>query len=219
MDKKKVMKVVKIFLIILLVIVVLFLVNAFRKFIIVKELKENVKQYTSSRNYHIKTTSDNSTVILNYYKKDSKEVAIMERNIDGEVAKISMYNNGTRKNAFFDNIEGKKVKVNTNLTIEVQVYDYFDMQSDIQLFCSNMFAKVKKVNYNGKECYCLENSFSLTSLWGTEKNEIYIEKDTGLVVKTNINNMISEREYEFGTVHDEIFIEPDISQYELIKNS
>lgn len=219
MDKKKVMKAVKVILIILLVIVLLFLANAFRNFIIVKRLKENVKQYTSSSNYHIKSTSESDKTILDHYKKDDKEVTIMERNSDGKTYKISMYNNGTRKDVFYDNAEGKKVEVNTNLTMEVQVYDYFDMQTDIQLFFSNMFARIKKVDYNGKECYCLSNSFSLTMLWGTEKNEVYIEKDTGLVVKTNIDNMISEREYEFGTVQDEVFVEPDISQYELIKNT
>lgn len=220
MNKKKVMKIIKVFLIILLVIVVLFLVDAIRKFIIVKGLKENVEQYTSIDNYHIKATSyreDGTKVILNYYRKNNKEVTILEKNQDETISKISIYNNGTRKDIFYDNPEGKKAELNTDLTIEVQLYNYFEKQNDLQLFGGNMFAKVKKINYNGKECYSLNNSFTLALLWG-DTNEVYIEKDTGLVVRTNIDNIISEREYEFNTVEDEIFVEPDISQYELIEN-
>ena len=221
MNKKKVMKIIKIVLIILLVIVVLFLVNAIRNFIIVKELKENFKQYTSYNNYHIKATSyetDGTRVILNYYRKDNKEAVILERNKDETISKILMYNNGTRKDVFYDNPQEKKAELNADLIIEVQLYDYFETQTDLQLFGGNMFAQIKKINYNGKECYSLNNSFT-PALLSKESNEVYIEKDTGLVVRTNIGSIISEREYEFDTVKDEIFAEPDISQYELIEKN
>lgn len=222
MNKKNVMKVVKIILIILLAVIVLFLINATRKFMIAKELSENVKQYTSSENHHIKsvaTESDGTKVTINYYKKGDKEVMFMEKDKDNEISKISIYNNGERKDIFYDNFEGKKVKLNADLTMEVQVYDYFDMQTDLQLFGGNMFAQIKKIEYKGKECYCLNNAFTLTFLWGSDINEVYIEKDTGLVIRTNIDGLISEREYEFGKVQDEIFVEPDISQYKLIENN
>ena len=50
------------------------------------------------------------------------------------------------------------------------------------------------------------------SLNGTYKNELYL---TGLYVKSIIDESNSEREYEFDTVDDSIFSEPDISQYTL----
>ncbi len=53
------------------------------------------------------------------------------------------------------------------------------------------------------------------SLNGTYKNEVYLEKNTGLYVKSIIDESNSEREYEFDTVDDSIFSEPDISQYTL----
>ena len=44
----------------------------------------------------------------------------------------------------------------------------------------------------------------------------YIQKkNTGLYVKSIIDESNSEREYEFDTVDDSIFSEPDISQYTL----
>ena len=53
------------------------------------------------------------------------------------------------------------------------------------------------------------------SLNGTYKNEVYLEKNTGLYVKSIIDESNSEREYEFDTVDYSIFSEPDISQYTL----
>ena len=42
---------------------------------------------------------------------------------------------------------------------------------------------------------------------------MYIEKDTGLLVKMMEGTTVSEREQEFNNVDDSIFVEPDISQY------
>ena len=55
------------------------------------------------------------------------------------------------------------------------------------------------------------SSTSLTS----EDAETYIDKETGLFVKTTQNGTTTEREYEFNNVQDSIFIEPDIGQYKL----
>ena len=52
-----------------------------------------------------------------------------------------------------------------------------------------------------------------------EEQETYIDKDTGLVLKIKAIDIINEieYEYEFNNVDDEIFVEPDISQYTLIE--
>ncbi len=55
------------------------------------------------------------------------------------------------------------------------------------------------------------SSMSLTS----EGAEIYIDKDTGLLVKIIEAGIDSKREYEINTVDDSIFIEPDISEYKV----
>ena len=58
---------------------------------------------------------------------------------------------------------------------------------------------------------CTLTSTSLTS----EATETYIEKDTGLFVKSTDGNTLTEKEYKFDNVEDTIFIEPDISEYTL----
>ena len=50
---------------------------------------------------------------------------------------------------------------------------------------------------------------------GTNNTEYYIEKETGLVIKTIIDDTTATREYEFDNVDDQIFVEPDVSQYTL----
>ena len=213
MNKEKMMKILKIILIILLVIIVIVLINTFRKFMIVKGLKNNSQKYTLSKNYHIKATSNEITT--NSYKKDDKELIIMEKD---EKEKISVYNTGNKKDIFYDTSEGKKAELNSNTTLTSrEVYDYFDSQTDFQLFFASILPQVKRTEYNGKECYKLKNFFTLKLLWGNEINEVYIEKDTGLVVKENIDDVISEIEYEFDNVSDEMFIQPDSSKYKIIK--
>ena len=48
-----------------------------------------------------------------------------------------------------------------------------------------------------------------------EGAETYIDKETGIFVKSIEAGIVNEREYEFNTVDDSIFTEPDISQYTL----
>lgn len=46
-------------------------------------------------------------------------------------------------------------------------------------------------------------------------NEIYVEKDTGLLIKADVDYSNTEYKYEFNNTDDAIFIEPDINQYQL----
>ena len=47
------------------------------------------------------------------------------------------------------------------------------------------------------------------------KNEIYVEKNTGLLTKSVLNDQVMNREYEFNNVDDSTFIEPNIREYTL----
>ena len=89
------------------------------------------------------------------------------------------------------------------------------MQLILQFSCIN--AKIKSVDYNGKECYIVKEFMSSISLT-SEGAETYIDKETGLFVKSTEADIVNEREYEFNTVDDSVFTEPDISQYTLKEN-
>ena len=151
---------------------------------------------------------------MEYYKKDKKEVVFLERNLNGEISKISMYNNGERTDTFWDNKESKTAQLDSGTIMGVNIYNFTETDNKCQTFLGSIFANVKSTNYNGKECYIIKgfpSSLSLTF----EGAETYIEKDTGLYLKTIEGDRTTERKYEFNKVDDSIFVEPDISQYTL----
>ena len=77
-------------------------------------------------------------------------------------------------------------------------------------------AKIEKTVYNGKECYVIDSD-----RFAKDPNEhtiYYIEKDTGLIVRQVDGTRNTDYEYEFGNVEDKVFEEPNIAEYEIIKN-
>ncbi len=211
MKNKKIKKILKITALIVLVIIILVLIHTIRNFVIIKEIQNNASKYLASTNYHIKsvaTEEDGVIVTANYYEKDNKQTMIMERNMNGKIAKMSMYNNGERTNIYYDNEEEKTVQLDAEVALWFEIFDCLETENDWQTFIMSITTKISKTQYNEKECYIVNLSMN-----GNEKNEYYIEKDTGLYVKANIAGQIAEREYEFNNVSDEVFVEPDVSEY------
>lgn len=215
-------KILKIIGIILLLLIVLLLVHTIRNFIIIKNLQNKIAQYTNSENYYIKSIANQNNglvVKVEYYQKDNKQVVFLERDNHGEKIKISMYNNGETINTFTETLDTKNVNLNNPGSIHVEVVNVLYTDNDWQTFLYSVISKVKKVEYNCKECYSINNFLSPYYMYGTEENEVYIEKDTGLLLKQTTDDMTTEREYEFNNVEDSIFIEPDISEYTLEENN
>lgn len=218
MEKKKILRnSLKIFLIIIAILVVIFSIYIIRNYVIITDLQNKILQYKNSTNYYIKsvTTENNGTTItMEYYKKDNKQVVFLERNLNGEISKISMYSNGEKTDTYTETKDSKLAQLNRETIIAVNIYNYLETDNNWQTFLSCITSKVKPIDYEGRKCYVIKDFMSSTSLT-FEGAEIYIEKATGLFVKTTEANTISEREYEFNKVEDSIFIEPDISQYNI----
>lgn len=213
----KVKKVLKITGSIVAILIILVLIHTIRNYVIIKGLQDKISQYSNRSNYYIKSvaTEDNGTIVtMEYYKKDNKQAVFLERNLNGEISKISMYNNGERTDTFWDNKENKTAQLDSGTIMTVNMYNHLETDNNWQTFLGSIFAKIKSTNYNGKECYIIKgfpSSLSLTF----EGAETYIEKDTGLYLKTIEGDRTTERKYEFDKVDDSIFVEPDISQYTL----
>lgn len=213
MKRKKILKII---FVVIMILLLLFLLNTLRKFIIIKDLQENVEKYASSNNFYVKSVEKqnlNTIVTINYYEKDEKNLLIIERKNNGIISKISKYNDGNKVDIFYDNPENKIVELNTpESMIEFNIYNYLKTDNDWETFILSITSKIKTTQYNGKNCYVIRDFASSTFLTSKDA-EAYIEKDTGLLVKYIINSNVTEREYEFGNVNDFIFIEPDISDY------
>ena len=213
----KIKKLLKIIGIIIAILIIVFLIYAIRNYVIVTGLQNKIKPYFNSSNYYMKSVTkdnDGTIVTMEYYKKDKKQVAFIERNLNGEISKISIYNNGERIDRFFNYDEDKIAELDTDMTMTVNLYNGLESESKWQTFLSCISANIKSVNYNGKECYSIKNFMSLTSL-NSEDSETILDKNTGLIVKLTFGEEQSEKEYKFDSVDDSIFTEPDISEYTL----
>ena len=94
--------------------------------------------------------------------------------------------------------------------------NYLETDNNWQTFLSSFFAKIYKKNLGQKECYVVDNFQSPLFLNDADKNEVYLEKDTGLMVKSIFGETESFREYEFDNVKDEVFVEPNIGDYKIL---
>ena len=216
MNKKKIFKFIGI---VLIIIIVIFLIHSIRNYLIITNLQNKVSKYQNDTNYGIKSvaTESNGTVInMEYYKKENKEAVFLERNLNGEITKISVYNNGERVDTFFDTPEGKIAQLNSGSIMGVNIYNMTETDSKWQTFLGSITANIKSTNYNGKECYVIKGFLSTYSL-NFKGSETYIDKETGLFVKTIEEERIIERNYVFDNIDDNIFVEPDIGQYTLKK--
>ncbi len=221
MEKKKIIKnVLKIALIVIAILLVILIIHTIRNYVIVTDLQNKIAEYNGSTNYHIKSvaTENNGTIVkMDYYKKDGKQVVFMERNVNNEITKISMYNNGERTDTFTETKDSKIAQLNSGTIMSVGIYNHLESDSKWQTILGCINAKIKSVDYNGKECYIVKEFMSSISLT-SEGAETYIDKETGLFVKSTEADIVNERSYEFNMVDDSIFTEPDISQYTLKEN-
>ena len=211
----KMKKILKIFGIIIAILIIIILVHTIRNYIIITDLQNKISKYSSSTNYHTKyvTTDDSGVIItMDYYKKDNKEVVFLERNLNGKINKISMYTNEGKTNIYTDTPDAKIAQLGSDTTIRINIFNQLETENNWFTFMGSINTKVKLTNYKGKECYNISRFVSAGTLT-FEGAEMYIEKDTGLLVKTIEEGTVSEREQEFNNVDDSIFVEPDINQY------
>lgn len=198
MNKKRI---ITLLIVLVILAILLFLAHTVRNFIIIKGLQENVEQYVSSTNYHVRevTTSSNQIILTNYYEKEEKQLYVMEQELYGERAKLSLYINGETKNAFVEKESGKTATLNAGGNID----DYIENKSDWKKYVNYLTTIIKEVKYDGKECYALINP----------NEQLFVEKDTGLLIGICGEYVVSVIDYKFNTVKDEIFIEPNLEEY------
>lgn len=206
--------------IILLIILAIFLIRTGRNMIIMANLTNKANKYISSNNYRRISTSyqGNSLNIIDYYFKDGKYVMIMNRLTKNETNKIIAYNNGKTINTYYETGDKKTAELNASGLIGINTINYFESDNILTFIIRSVTTNIKNVECNGKSCYLVNNN-----LLG---EVIYIDKENGLIIRNNTGiytdketkyttNGLQDIRYEFGTVTDEIFVEPNISDYEL----
>ena len=163
----KIKKVLKILGIIVVILIILLLIYTIRNYVIIRNLQNKFSQYSNSSNYYIKSVStekDGTIVTTEYYQKDNKQALFLGKNLNGELSKISMYNNGERTDIFWENEENKTAQLDSGTTISMDIYNYLETDNNWQTFLGSFTSRIKSTNYNGKDCYLIKGFMSSTAL-------------------------------------------------------
>lgn len=214
---------------ILLVIILIFIFVVGRRSIIMLQMSNKAKESKKINNYFVSYhlyDSGTITTIYSYVKEDKflREFSYSD-NYKG-IYKIIEYCNGDTSNYYIDNYNSEKIAVLNSekegiLPIKIEDYCFLENDTSIKTFIKNVLASsVKTVKCNGKECYYFSNILSSSLGIG----EVYVDKETGLIVRAIINeglvvqsveSSIMDFTYSFNNVSDESLKEPDISEYKI----
>ena len=187
------LKILKFLGLILLIIVLAFVVNTIR-------------------NYHAILTASrqNSVYYIEQYRKGNKAIQYENSYIkDGNKIKISNkthYNSNTENFSLIsDGINKEKVKGSE----DIQNLEWQDLSElKINSLYSAIYSKVKKINYEKRDCYLIQD-------FG---QEIVVEANTGNIIRM-VSSLPEEQtttfEYfrEFDTVQDSDIIRPETTDY------
>jgi len=231
---KKFGRKMRILKLIVLVIVLIFVGRTTRNAIIISSLSKKADNTIVSTNYHRTTyVFDKQFSRGEIYKMNSKIKVISIVVADDEVTKRMIFANrigedefGNPKyiaNIYTENSSQKTAKLGQEVFISVDPQNILKTQNIWDLIFRASMASVRKDTYNGKECYYITN-FETT--FG-EAKATYVDSNTGLMTGNMsydekmsdgqiVRNPMVEYVYEFGTVTDADFIEPDISEYTII---
>lgn len=208
------LKILKFLGLILLIIVLTFVINTTRKYIILNDLynKSQVINVEAKDNYHAILTASrqNSVYYIEQYRKGNKAVQYENSYIkvgsnikmsnkihyNSEVEKFSLVSDGTNK---------EKIKGLEN----IQNLEWQDLSElKINSLDSAIYSKVKKINYDKKACYLIQD-------FG---QEIVVEAETGTIIRM-VSSLPGEQtttiEYfrEFDNVQDGDVARPDTTGY------
>jgi len=204
MEKKK-MKLWKKILLVVLALLVVFAILTLRKYIIITKLINASKDYANKTNFMVNTyslTNDSVVLTKSYYKDKNlfSETQTFSHNILEE-RKITAYNKDNEKIVIIQAGENKVLLSNGDVApVYVNTISEFD---DIKFKIPLAFtAKIKKEECNNKECYLIELS---------KDYKIWVEKESGIIIREMDIGYITNRTYTFDIVKDEDIVKPDIS--------
>lgn len=229
-----------IILLIVLLLILAFILIIGRRFFIMKDISKKSQDINNFSNLHIIEYYyyEGNLIIMEQYKLDDKvKYVITEKNNDEfviqtqygkrNVEKYSKENNVYTGNIYLD-IEGKKyasLNVDTRSFEQEKLNSVLYTKNYFDLFKYSLSSNITETKFCGKDSYCLTN---IPSYIGGIYERVFIDKETGLMVGSsgydstlNISDgdiMTIETIYEYGTVTEEDFNEPDSNEYEIVDN-
>ena len=231
--------------IIILIIVVAFLINTGRKMYIITDLNNKAQEYVNSTNYHRTSYSlDNGNYTKSevFSLGDRKKIIITTMTEDGEKQVVTIFGTKigtvpdtpyaktyppveTYKENMYKVTDTEKTSM-LDIEIEMSVDNqeaFWGIEDTKGLIMTAITSSISKATFNGKECYYVSGTPAILL-----NTSMYVNKDTGLEISTMASEYENpdgekgriagtEYKYEFGTVTEEDFVEPDISEYTIVE--
>lgn len=226
-NKTKKIVPITIILTIVFSILLIFMILTTRKILIISNLKNLVEDYTQINNIHAKIYNYSGHLTTDeILVNNDKILKIHNIYTDNSLTKMILYNNADSTNIYVDNGEKKIARLNSDESVDFEVYNYFVNESVNDFLMLSIFSDITEEYCNGKDCYKITN---IPQFMDSKSNDetVYIEKDTGLIVRiikeNNLNSnfdidYVTDFFYEFNTVTDEQIVEPNIEGYEVQNN-
>ena len=221
---KKFSNKMRILKLILFVILIVFLISTGRKMIILANLSKKAEEYVNSTNYHRITYGyqPDYYVKTEIYTLGTKQAVLTTQFVNGEKKEVKIYGENGKINSIYTDYQGKKtanLNMNGEMIVNIPNQTYLDDNTWL-LFLAAVTSSINNRTINGKECYYISNIYDFY-VYATAGDGIYLDKETGLTVKSNENEdgtwPQADYIYEFNTVTEEDFKQPNINEYE-VKN-
>ena len=200
------MKLWKKILIILLILLAILTIFTVRKFIIIKNLVNESKEYASKTNYFavVQSLQNGNVSMLKSYHKDGNYLTIIRtygKGIQDERG-LTRYKKDNEEIGILQSGQEKIAILDGSVLGEVNVVNIFStLDNTMQQLQFAIMSRITTDNYGNVKCYLIE----------LDNWKMWVEKDTGLVIREINGETVAERFYEFDIVKDEDIIKPDIS--------
>lgn len=200
------MKLWKKILIILLILCAILAIFVVRKFMIIKNLVNESKEYASKTNYFavVQSLQNGNVSMLKSYHKDGNYLTMMKtygKNIQDK-RDLTRYKKDNEEIGIIQSGQEKIAILDGSVIGEVNVVNIFSaLDNTMQQLQFAVMSRITTDNYGNIECYLIE----------LDNWKMWVEKDTGLVIREINGGIVAERFYEFDIVKDEDIIKPDTS--------
>lgn len=221
----------------LLAIFLVFIGTTTRKAIILADLAQKAEETVKNTNYHMTAYGynkgeayKNEEFVLNDKRKLIYTTYTERGTYISQTFVYKTEQGETKENLYIDQQE-KKIAildrvVDTENTMLGREKQPLRTENIIHLLFNAVITSVQPRSLNGEDCYLITNFKGLHI--GCYEEGVYINKKNGLVIgsteyEVDYGDGIKrkaigqELEYEFGTVTEEDFIEPDVNGYEIQK--
>jgi uncharacterized protein YxeA len=203
-------------LIIVLIVCVILAIFVARKVAIINNLANASKEYADKTNYLaiVQSLQNGNVNMLKSYNKDGSYLTTMQvygKNIQAERS-LTIYKKDGEEIGIIQSGEEKIALLDGNLVGgDVQVANTLSVVGDnvMQKILFAISSRITTDDYNSTECYLIE----------LDDWKLWVDKETGLIIREINGGIVSERFYEFDNVGDEDIIKPDISDCKIQENN